>query len=224
MNNCNRCGNPCDRCKPCRYCGCAQPIFNIELAPASVTALNFNVNGETATYDFAHIVKAAETDTSFFVDASNRLYKYTAEKHTDIYTAAEMGAPLHLADLGDVDATDIEHGSMLTYYKDSNCGEGCEGINNRWVAWNALDNKISTPPSGTPSDAKYIMVFDENGIGHAFDVPPNTQQSYVLGWKDGSIKWLQATEAATAPLDDDSKKWALYVDPNDNSIVYVKES
>lgn len=214
MNNCTNCGRPCDSCKPCHFCGCAQPVFNIEPTPANETSLSFNVNGETATYDFAHIVKAAETDTSFSANSVDRVYEYSAEKHTDTITAAEMGKPLHLADLGDVDATDIENGSMLTYYKDSNCGEGCEGINNRWVAWNALDEQVA--------EAQHIMVFDASGKGHVLATPDNPERSYILGWKDGGLKWLQATEAATPPTDDDGKKWPLYEDPDDNSLVYVR--
>lgn len=178
--------------------------------------LRFNFGGKSVDYDFTPVVKSAETDTSIVLDTVNRNLVFNAEKHIDTISARELGRIFHIADFGDVDITGVTDNSLFVYQKNSDCGEGCEGINNSWVAWNSnehLSESLAT-----------VMGFNEDGAPQALNHPDKTTQYYQLSWAGADkVKWTQPTVVATAPLDSDGKKWALYLDPETKQIVIVKE-
>lgn len=179
--------------------------------------LRFNFGGKSVDYDFTSVVKAAETDTSLRLDIANRGLVYNAERHTDSFSASELGSILHVADIGDVDISGVTHNSLFVYKKDSDCGEGCEGIDNSWIAWNSSDNLAESLDT--------IMGFDADGNPKALNHPDKTTQFYQLSWAGADkVKWTQPTVVATAPVDSDNKKWALYLDPETHEIVVVKEN
>lgn len=179
--------------------------------------LRFNFGGKSVDYDFTPVVKAAETDTTLRLDVANRGLVYNAERHIDSFSASELGSILHIADIGDVDITGVTDNSLFVYQKNSDCGEGCEGIDNSWVAWNSnehLDESLAT-----------VMGFDSNGAPRALNHPDNTTQYYQLSWAGANkVAWSQPVVVATAPVDADNKKWALYLDPETKQIVVVKEA
>ena len=218
MNNiCNNCGikqcpNPCDRgcghsCDPCKpkCCGEAKPVIDVQALPDDVLTLSFNFNGVGTTYDFSSMIKAGETDTSLSVEAVKRVLKYMAERHVDTISARELGAILHLGDLGDLDLKDINSYSMLIYKKDA--VDECDTTSNRWVAWNALDNQADS--------FSYIMGFSSEGAPISLSSPSSPERQYLLGWNGaGQVGWTQIKTAASKPTnayqvfwDDDAKEF-----------------
>ena len=178
--------------------------------------LRYNFGGKSIDYDYTSLVKYAETDTSVRLDIPNSTFIYNAEKHIDSFSASELGSILHIADIGDVDISGVTHNSLFVYKKDSDCGEGCEGIDNSWIAWNSSDNLVE--------GFSTVMGFDDEGNPKALNHPTDTTKFYQLTWAGADkVKWTRPTIVANAPVDGDGKKWALYVDPNDMSFVIVKE-
>lgn len=209
-NNCE-----CNKCKK-DPCGCAEPVFSIEAMPDDPTVLRFNVNGKSIWYDFTPVVKEAETCTTLTVDTPNRTLNYLGECGENTISARELGAILHLADIGDVDANSIEDNGILNYRKDSDCGEGCEGVSNGWV---------STSPIDVGKDSlDYILGSDADGKMNSLMPPTDTNKFNYLAWR-GADKagWTTLTEFATPPTDADGYKYAVYVDPATGQLGYVKE-
>lgn len=217
MNNCNNDCDPCRRKKCEEPCACPTQIMGISTVHENTPAwLRFNFGGKSVDYDFTSVVKSAETDTSFRVDVPNRAVIYNAEKRTDTLYSKELGSIFHIADIGDVDITGVTDNSLFVYQKNSDCGQGCEGIDNSWVAWNSnehLGTELTT-----------VMGFDGDGKPQALNHPTNTNQYYQLGWNGANkVSYTQPVEVATPPVDSDGKVWRLYVDPNTKQLVYCKE-
>lgn len=224
-NYCNKCHRSGCRgdCDPCRKkccpepCGCPTQIMGISTVHEDNPAwLRFNFGGKSVDYDFTSVVKFAETDTSIRLDIPNRALVYNAEKHTDSFSSKELGSIFHIADIGDVDITGVTNNSLFVFQKNSDCGEGCEGIDNSWVAWNSNEHLVESLDT--------VMGFDNEGTPEALNRPDNTNQYYQLSWAGSEkVKWTQPTVVSTAPVDTDGKKWALYLDPETREIVIVKE-
>lgn len=203
------CQNECrkdDCCGP--SCGCAKPIFEIEEMPESVATLRFNNNGVSAWYNYQNMIYQTQTDTNLSIDTVKRILNYMAERHVDQISAQELGAMLHIADIGDVDIKGIADNAMFVYQKNSDCGEGCEGINNSWVAWNALEHQNTTLDS--------IMGFDANGKQYSLQKPTDTSKHYLIGW-DAQNKIRYITPTAFGSL---TGKKPLYIDPSTGEIGY----
>lgn len=216
---CNTCNKPKCDCDPCGApkCGCTKPVIEVSEVPGSTSALKFNFNGVSTRYDFYSMIKNTETDTSLSADSVARVLRYMAERHVDSISAAELGSILHLADIGDVDVAGLENGSQLVYKKDSNCAEGCEGIDNSWIAYNSLDHITDS--------LQYLSGYDSNGDLKTLGTPNNANQYYQLGWNGSNkLSYSQPKIVSTAPVDGDGKKWRVYVDPADMSLCIVKES
>lgn len=209
------CGGRCQEGK----CGrCPEPALSIEALPNNPSILRFSIGGNCVDYDFGSLVNLLETDTAIKVDILERLLKYKAERHEDAITGAELGAILHLGDIGDVDLSDLEDNSQLVFKKSADCGEGCEGIDNRWVAWNALDDGGEM--------AEMVGAYTAEGAPTTIKAPTsNTNQYYQVGWNGANKFGLsQPVEFASKPTDSDGKAWRLYIDPNTKQIGYVKEN
>lgn len=178
--------------------------------------LRFNFGGKSVDYDFASVVKSAETDTSIKLDIPNRSLIYNAEKHIDSFSASELGSILHIADIGDVDISGVQDNSLFVYQKNSDCGEGCEGIDNSWIAWNSNEHLVENLDT--------LMGFDTDGKPKTLNHPPKTAQYYQLGWNgQDKISFSQPVEVATPPTDSDGKVWRLYIDPETKQLVFCKE-
>lgn len=179
--------------------------------------LRYNFGGKSIDYDHTPVVKSAETDTSMRLDVAGRNFIYNAERHIDSFSASELGSILHIADIGDVDITGVTDNSLFVFQKNSDCGEGCEGINNSWVAWNEKDH--------LKDSVETLMGFDGDGKPQTLNHPLNTNEYYQLGWNGSNkISFSQPTVVAQAPVDGDGKVWRLYVDPNTKQLVVVKEN
>lgn len=217
------CCNECDPCKPkcCpEPCGCPVQILGIDTVHDDTPAwLRYNFGGKSVDYDYTSVVKFAETDTSVRLDIPNRGLIYNAEKHTDSFSASELGSILHISDIGDVDISGVTDNSLFVFQKNSDCGEGCEGIDNSWVAWNSNENLVSV--------VETIMGFDAGGKPHALNHPVHTNQYYQLGWNSANkVSWSQPVEVASTDTikDSDGKVWKLYVNPTTKQLCYVKET
>lgn len=208
------CGGRCSEGK----CGnCPEPALSIEALPNNPGILRFSIGGNCVDYDFGSLVNLLETDTAVSVDTLERLLKHKAERHEDTITGAELGAILHLGDIGDVDLSDLEDNSALYFRKSADCGEGCEGIDNRWVAWNALDDEGEV--------AEMVAAYTAEGAPTTIKAPAsNANQYYQLGW-NGANKFgiTQPVEFASKPTDSDGKAWRLYIDPDTKQIGYYRE-
>ena len=213
---CNNCCNDCDPCKKkcCEpVCGCPTQILGITTVHDDTPAwLRFNLGGKSVDYDFTSVVKAAETDTSVRVDIPARTLIYNAEKHVDSFTASELGSIFHVADIGDVDITGVTDNSLFVYQKNSDCGEGCEGINNSWVAWNAKEHLVD--------NVETLMGFDADGKPQTLNHPVNTTQYHNLGWNGaGKVSYSQPTEIS---ISSGAKAHLLFEDPTTKQPLYME--
>lgn len=212
--SCDKCNKPCKTCG--NPCGCAEPVLSIEAMADDPATLRFNVNGKSVWYDFEPVVKAAETCTSFNIDAVNRTLNYHGECADQSISAKDLGSILHLGDLGDVDETTIGDNGILNYRKDPDCPEGCEGTGDGWVSSNPIE------VSGTSLD--YILGSDADGKMKSLMPPTDTTTfSYLAFAAQNKVKWVKPTIVSTPPAKD-GKVWRLYVDPNTYEIVIVKEN
>ena len=185
--------------------------------PDDPTVLRFNVNGKSVWYDFEPVVKAGETCTTLTVDTVNRTLNYHGECGDNTIAASELGSILHLADIGDVNADSITDNGILNYRKDANCGEGCEGIADGWVASNPLDIGASS--------LDYILGSDSDGKMTSLMPPTDTTTFSYLAWgAQNKAMWVKPTVVSTAPTDSDGKVWRLYLDPATKEIVVKKEN
>lgn len=202
-------------CKEQR-CRCTQPVIDVESIPNNIAVLKFNFDGVSTFHDYTAMIKQTETDTSLAVNAIDRNVTFNAERHTDVITAKEFGSMLHLADIGDVDISSIDDNSFLMYRKDSDCSQGCEGINNSYVGWNALKSQATS--------VQTVMGFDQNGKPYALQAPANTNQYYNLGWNGANkVSYSQPqTTTVAAVTDSDSKVSILALDPNTKQVVSIK--
>ena len=217
----NNCCNPCQDCCSCKKpkCGCAKRVLDIDEMPDTVSILRFNYDGLSTWYDFGNMIYQTQTDTTVSVDAINRVLKHMAERHIDTISARELGSILHVADLGDVDITNVEHNSLFVYQKDNNCAAGCQGINNRWIAWNKDQGNNSV------TNMRNIMGFSSDGAPKALLPPANTSQFFYLVW-DGNneAKWKQPRKVVSrSQLVRNGKILKVYADPDTKELVYVEE-
>ena len=208
MNNCN-----CNKCKS-EPCSCAEPVFSIEAMPDDPDTLRFNINGKSIWYDFEPVVKAGETCTTLNTDAVNRTLNYHGECSDQTISAKELGAILHLGDLGDVNADTITDNGILNYRKTGDCGEGCEGIGDGWVSSNPIE------VAGTSLD--YILGSDADGKMTSLMPPTDTTTFSYLAWAaQNKAKWVKPTVVSTPPVKD-GKVAQLYLDENTGEIVIVR--
>lgn len=214
---CNHCGS-CGCEKKCceKPCGCPESILSIEADSTNPTNLRFNLGGRSVWYDFDSVVKAGETCTTLYADLTARNLVYNAECQTINISANSLGGILHLADIGDVDATTIKDNAILVYKKDADCSENCDGKNG-WIGLN--------PSEAGDSSLDYIMGSDGDGEVKSLMPPANSSQHYLLTWAGANkASWKQPTIAASAPVDGDGKVWRLYLDPSTHELVVVKEN
>lgn len=218
----NNCCNPCQDCCSCKKpkCGCAKRVLDIDEMPDTVSILRFNYDGLSTWYDFGNMIYQTQTDTSVSVDAINRVLKHMAERHIDTISARELGSILHVADLGDVDITNVEHNSLFVYQKNNNCAAGCQGINNRWIAWSKDQGNNSV------TNMRNIMGFASDGAPKALLPPANTSQFYYLVWdKNNEAKWKQPIKVVErSTLVRNGKILKVYADPDTKELVYVEEN
>ena len=219
---CQSCGG-CGHCGSCgcekkcceKPCGCPESILSIEADSTNPTNLRFNLGGRSVWYDFDSVVKAGETCTTMYADLTARNLVYNAECQTINISANSLGGILHLADIGDVDATTIKDNAILVYKKDADCSENCDGKN----GWIGLD-----PSEAGDSSLDYIMGSDGDGEVKSLMPPANSSQHYLLTWAGANkASWKQPTVAASAPVDSDGKVWRLYLDATTHEIVVVRE-
>lgn len=209
-----QCPNPCDKgcgCDPCKKtcCGDAKPVIDVQALPDDILTLSFNFNGVGTTYDYSTMIKAGETDTSLSVNTIARVLKYMAERHIDTISAKELGAILHLSDLGDVDDKDIDAYSMLFYKKDAT--DECDTTSNRWIGWTALDNQANS--------MELIMGYTATGAPISLASPSSPSQQHLLGWNgNGKVGWTQIKTAAAVP----TNAYQVYWDDDAKEFVKVK--
>lgn len=208
------CGH-CGQCQP--KCGCPEQIPSIEDDTTRPAYLRFNLGGRSVWHDFTSVVKGAETCTTLKPNITARALIYDAECGRQTISAPELGSILHLADIGDVDATTIKDNAILVYKKDANCGENCDGKN----GWVGMD-----PSEEAGESLDYVMGSDANGRVGSLQPPAAANKYRYLAWAAGNkASWTRPKTAATAPRDpDDPKKvWRVYMDPNTEELVVVKE-
>lgn len=210
--NCDKDCNPCKR----ETCGCAEPVFSVEALADDPTVLRFNVNGKSVWYDFDSVVKAGETCTALNVDAVGRTLNYHGECGEQTISAKELGAMLHLSDLGDVDENTLTNNGILNYRVSTECPEGCEANASGWVSSNPID-------LGTTS-LDYVLGSDADGKMSSLMPPTDTTTYSYLAWRGANkAGWAKPTIVATPPVKD-GKVCELYLDENTGEIVAVRRN
>lgn len=214
--HCGQCQPKCGCENKCpKPCGCPEQILSIEADTTRPAYLRFNLGGRSVWYDFTSVVKGAETCTTLKPNITARTLIYDAECGRQTISAPELGSILHLADIGDVDATTIKDNAILVYKKDANCGENCEGKN----GWVGMD-----PSEEAGESLDYVMGSDANGRVGSLQPPANSNQYYQLTWAGGDkVKWHQPAEVSVIPRDSENKAWRVYMDPTTRELVIVRE-
>lgn len=200
------CNNKCKE-----PCGCAEPVFSVEAMPDDPTILRFNVNGKSVWYDFESAIKAGETCTTLNVDTVNRTLNYHGECSDQSISTKELGAMLHLGDLGDVNENSITDNGILNYRKTGDCPDGCEGTADGWVSSNPIE-------IGGES-LEYILGSDSDGKMMSLMPPTDTTTFSYLAWAaQGKVKWVKPTVIASAT----SNYAPLYLDKTTGEIVVLE--
>lgn len=216
---CDTC-SPCDKkpsCDPCKKqeCACPEPFIDLDEIPNKAAVYRVNDNGKTAIWDLRKGIKEAQTDTSLVVDIIKRLLQFSAERHTDTITAQELGAILHLTDLGDVSTKGATNGAMMVYKQTDTCPAGCYGTGNVWEAWNALDEQASS--------AAYGYGFNADGVPVTLQQPANPNQYYNLGWNGNKqLSYAQPTEETAVIVDSQGYAYQQYLNPQTMQPYFVK--
>lgn len=194
MTNCCNPNPCCDKPKCGNPCGCPNKVLSIETLTDRPGFVRFNLDGGSVLYDFSDVVAETETDTFLRVDPKARVLRYLAEGHINNIPARQLGSILHIADIGDVNPGKVTDNSLFIYQKNSECGTGCDGIQNQWVAWNANDhveNNIHT-----------VMGFDKDGVPKALDTPQHSDQYYSLMWRGANkAGYTQPAEVSVPSTD-----------------------
>lgn len=219
MSNCceNRC-DPCGKPKCCSDpCGCPTRVLSVEAMSDEPGVVKFNLDGHTEFFDFSDIVAATETDTFLRIDKVARALKYLAEGHTNNISAKDLGSILHLADIGDINMSEVTQNSLLVYQKNSECGQGCDEISNQWIAWNASD------PDNLEDSAYSLMAFNENDNPVAVQPPIHTDQYYMLGWRGANkLGYSQPAEVSAPSVDTDGYSQLLFMNPSTKQLETLK--
>lgn len=216
--HCGQCQPKCGCERKCpKRCGCPESILSIESDTTDPAYLRFNLGGRSVWYDFASVVKAAETCTHLSTDLSSRALIYDGECGRETISARQLGSILHLGDIGDVDASTIKDNAILVYRKDADCGENCDGKNG-WIGIDLTEE--------ADTDLDYIMGSDEDGKVKSLMSPVDTSTTSYLTWeKNGKAGWKQIKHALTPPVDPvTNQAYRLYLDPNTGEIVAVGET
>lgn len=217
---CGHCGTCQPKCgcenKCQRRCGCPESILSIEADTTDPAYLRFNLGGRSVWYDFTPVVKAAETCTHISAGTNPRALNYDSECGRQSLSAQELGKILHVADLGDVDATTIGDNAVLVYQKDADCGENCDGKNG-WIGVN--------PTEKGDHNIDYIMGTDKDGKVKSLMPPADTSKFHYLAWQqNGKAVWMKIAEKPSAPVGDNNTYYRLYLDPSSGEIVAVPET
>lgn len=213
---CNSCEKQCDPCKK-KTCACPEPFLDVDKVQGKTAVYRINDNGKTTELDLFSGIQEAQTDTSLIADLVARLLQFSAERHTDTITAAELGSILHLNDIGDVSSKGAENGSSLVYKKTNTCGGGCVGTGNQWVPWNALD------PDNQVQSAAYAAGYDKEGSPVVLQQPANPSQFYNVAWNGANqLSYAQYAEASAPRPDNEGFIYQAYVDPITKELYYVK--
>ena len=211
MNTCN-CNSCCDKPKCGNPCGCPLKVLSIETMTDKPGYVKFNLDGGTVLFDFADVVAETETDTFLRIDSTARVLKYLAEGHVNNIPASQLGSILHIADIGDVDITGVTDNSLFVYQKNSDCGKGCDGIDNSWIAWNSDEH--------LEDSGETVMVFDENNAPKALQTPIHTDQFYLAGWRAGDkFGYMEHPTPIVAPsTDSDGYAHLLFENPTSHEL------
>lgn len=153
---CTSCGNRFAPTNPCSDCN--KTIDNcddaIQVAWVPNTACTFGVTfrGVTSTLALLEGIKNCETDTRMYIDPQTGCIHYNSERFVNGFPGAvdqvicpdEIVKHANLCDLADVDDTACspDNCSFLIYKKNTDCKEGCKGVNDKWQPWTPSKNKV----------------------------------------------------------------------------------
>lgn len=175
------CGSCASAKKDCHECGgCGPAAYDCEVSltvdPYNSDIWNFDFCGKIFPLNAP---QSRETDTTLSTNYSNAGLIYSAEKHTDTITGAQLGSLIRVEDLRDTEC-DYDTPAMcyeLIYHKYGECGDGCKSVENGWSTF-SIDNK----------DAKrdylhYVRGVNLYGCPYFLDEPLTPTQWYWSGWR-----------------------------------------
>lgn len=194
MTNCCNPNPCCDKPKCGNPCGCPNKVLSIETLTDMPGYVRFNLDGGSVLFDFSDIVHETETGTRLSVNQIARTLQYFGEDRINNISASQLGAILHLVDLGDVNGKGLKDNAILVYQKNSECGTSCGEIQNQWVAWAPIDH--------VESSIKNIMGFDDDGVSKALDTPTHADQFYNVMWRgEDKIGYAQPAQVSVPSTD-----------------------
>lgn len=191
---CDPCNDGCKKgCGPAAYdCN-----FSIAAVPFDPTSWNVTWCGKLHRVKLPPI---SEKDTSHSLNYSNSTFSYSAERHEETWTGAQLGSIITVGDLRDT-KVDYDTDSLcyeLIYHKYGECGEGCMSIEDSWSTFsidneNALGNQI-----------RYVRAANRYGCPYFLDVPSNPNQYWFQGWRGETQENGYYQPQKVNPLPEDS--------------------
>ena len=191
-DNCNNNSCGCDPCShPAKY-GCD---FDIQANPYDASIWNVTINGATTR---VRIPKIAETDTKLSTSYTAAALTYSAEKHADTITGAQLGSLIKFADLRDVDATNADPFDLVVFHPYCDvCGDGCTPKNARWTRYHIPDEDTNVLEADDDGYYHVLTLSDCGGIKGA---------RVVKGYDDSEIRcMLDNMMRAIKPFEGDGK-------------------
>ncbi len=221
MTGCKECGSECNNCGiNCGACskpkGCTPNCLEIAAIPFEPCAFAFMFNGCKAKLELNTAIAACETDTRMVQDQETGCIKYYSELYiTSKGEQGELGqiCPpdiakfIDLEDLKNVEDDKADGCALLVYVKNSNCGEGCQGVDDQWVHW--------TASAHTETAIHYVMGFNEEGCPIVLDVPTDVEDFWYGMWvPNEGFMYKQPKEVDSIPVDEDGDPIVISQDPD----------
>lgn len=181
---CTSCGNRFAPTNPCNDCNktidSCDDAIQVAWVPNTACTLGITFRGVTSTLALLEGIKNCETDTRMYIDPATGCIHYNSERFVNGFPGAvdqvicpdEIAKHVNLCDLADVDDTACspDNCSFLIYRKNTDCKEGCKGVNDKWQPW--------TPSKNKADGATSMMGINENGCPVVVDQPKTDEMIY----------------------------------------------
>lgn len=201
---CEPCETGCGECGPAPYdCG-----FDIAVNPYDPSFWNVTLCGKLYKIK---LPPSNETDTRHSLNYSNATFNYSAEKHEETWTGAQLGSIITVGDLRDT-KVDYDTDALcyeLIYHKYGDCGEGCQSVEDAWSTF-SIDSQ-----GALGSQIRYVRGANRYGCPYFLDVPNNPSQYWFQGWRGDQNEngYYQAQPVATLPTDTNGDPYVMSQNP-----------
>lgn len=222
----------CEQCNPCNNCGaqadCTDRCLDINLLPGSACTYAFTHAGCTFNLNLKEGIENCQTPERIALDLDgctvnfyNSLYESSNGQKGEVQKidVHQLGGCISLGDLNNVaDSADHpDNCAFLVYKKNAGCGDGCEGVDDAWQAWNPLKNKkdglhyvMGMNDEGCP-----VLLNDPTG---SFGTDSNTKYWWGMWRPDKQFGYIQP-DKADLPKDENGNTLVISQDSNGKPII-----